>query len=93
MAEGTFHNMKRKRSPKKSGIDPKVLMDYDRWVSRHFDELVRKYPGQFIAVYRGKLVAVGSSHKEVYERAVKRGVEEPPLTMQVPAEEDLVAIL
>lgn len=85
--------MKRRTSSKKLGLEPKVLKDYDLWVSRHFDELVRKYPGKFISVYRGKLVAVGSSHKEVYDRAKQRGIEEPPLTMQVPAEEDLVAIL
>jgi hypothetical protein len=55
--------------------------------------LVKKFPGKFIAVHRGKLVAVGSSHKEVFAVAEKQGVEEPPLTMQVPTEEDLTAIL
>lgn len=85
--------MKRRVARKKLGIDPKVLMAYDHWMARHFDELVRKYPGKFIAVYRNKLVAVGNSHKEVFAVAEKQGIEEPPLTMQVPAEEDLVAIL
>jgi Family of unknown function (DUF5678) len=49
---------------------------------------VRKYEGKYIAVYRGKLVAVGDSYKEVYEEAERQGIEEPPLTMQVPGIED-----
>ena len=85
--------MKRRVKRKKDGIDPKVLMAYDRWLAKHFDELVRTHPGKFIAVYRGKLVAVGNSDKEVYDAAAKQGVEEPPLTMQVPRIEDFEAIL
>lgn len=85
--------MKRKRASKPDMIDPKVLMAYSRWVAKHFDELVRKHAGKFIAVYRGKLVAVGDSYKEVYQAAQKHGIEEPPLTMQVPGIEDLEAIL
>ena len=42
---------------------------------------------------RNKLVAVGDSYKEVYAAAVKQGIEEPPLTMQVPGPEDMEAIL
>jgi hypothetical protein len=74
-------------------IDPKVLAAYDRWVAKHFDELVKKYAGRFIAVYRNKLVAVGNSYKEVYSAAERQGIQEPPLTMQVPGVEDLEAIL
>ena len=74
-------------------IDPKVLMAYDRWVAKHFDELVRKYAGRFIAVYRNKLVAVGDSYKEVFDAAKRLGTKEPPLTMQVPGMEDIEAIL
>ena len=85
--------MKRKVSSKTKGIDPKVLMAYSRWVAKHFDELVRKHAGKYIAVYRGKLVAVGDSYKEVYQEAERQGIEEPPLTMQVPGIEDLEAIL
>jgi len=85
--------MKGKRRQKAAGIDPQVLAAYDRWVTKHFDELVKHYAGKFIAVYRNKLVAVGNSYKEVYEAAEKSGIEEPPLTMQVPGIEDLEAIL
>jgi hypothetical protein len=85
--------MKRQTARRQPGIDPKVLMGYSRWTARHFDELVRKYPGKYIAVYRGKLLAVGNSYKEVNAAAESRRLREPPLTMQVPAEEDLAAIL
>jgi hypothetical protein len=85
--------MKHKAVTKQTGLDPKVLMDYDRWVAKHFDDLVKNYAGRFIAVYRNKLVAVGNSYKEVYDAAVKNGIDEPPLTMQVPTLEDLEAIL
>ena len=85
--------MKRRTKRKKDGIDPKALMAYDRWLAKHFDELVRTYPGKYIAVYRNKLVAVGNSDKEVYDAAAKRGIEEPPLTMQVSTIEDFEAIL
>ena len=82
-----------KAKTKNDGLDPKVLMAYSRWVARHFDELVKKHAGRYIAVYRNKLVAVGNSYKEVYAAAEKQGIEEPPLTMQVPGPEDLEAIL
>ena len=85
--------MKRRVKRKKDGIDPKVLMAYDRWVAKHFDELVKNYAGKYVAVYRNKLVAVGNSYKEVYDAAAKQGIEESPLTMQVPGIEDLEAIL
>src|SRR6266498_1156924 len=85
--------MKRKRTRKAGGIDPKVLAAYDRWVAKHLDELVRHHAGKYVAVYRNKLVAVGDSYREVYEEAERRGIEEPPLTMQIPAIEDLEAIL
>lgn len=88
-----MHAMKRRTVHKTGGIDPKVLMAYDRWVAKHFDELVRNHAGRYIAVYRNKLVAVGDSYKEVYAAAERQGIEEPPLTMQVPGLEDLEAIL
>lgn len=68
-------------------------MDYDRWVTKHLDEMSRKYPHKVIAVYRGKLVAVGDSYKEVYAAARAQGIEEYPFAMEVPAAEDMEAIL
>jgi hypothetical protein len=85
--------MKRRASRKPAGINPKVLMDYDRWVAKNLDEMSRKFPHKVIAVYRGKLVAVGDSFKEVYDAARAQGIEETPFAMEVPAIEDMDAIL
>jgi hypothetical protein len=85
--------MKSKARRKPDGIDPKVLAGYDRWVAEHFDELVRNHAGKYIAVYRDELVAVGDSYAAVWAEVERRGIQEPPLTMQVPAIEDLEAIL
>ena len=90
---GRLKDMKRKPRRKQDGIDPKVLDAYSRWVAKHLDELVKNHAGKYIAVYRNKLVAMGDSYKEVYEAAEKHGIEEPPLTMQVPGLEDIEAIL
>ena len=75
------------------GLDPKVLMAYDRWVAKHLDEMVRKHPHKVIAVYRDKLVAVGDSYKEVFATARAQGITEQPFAMEVPAVEDFEAIL
>ena len=85
--------MKRKVKPKVPMMDPKVLMDYHRWVVKNLDEMSRKHPHKVIAVYRGKLVAVGDSFKEVYAAARAQGIKEYPFAMEVPTAEDLVAIL
>ena len=84
--------MKRRRT-KKLGIDPKVLMAYHHWVVKHLDEMSRKYPHKVIAVYGGRLVAVGDSYKEVYAAALAKGIKEPPFAMEVPTAEDMDAIL
>ena len=85
--------MKPRTKRKAEGIDPKVLMDYDRWVAKHLDEMVRKYPGKVIAVYGGKLIAVGDTYKEVFAAARDQGITEQPLAMEVPRLEDFEAIL
>ncbi len=74
-------------------MDPKVLMAYHRWVVKNLDEMSRKYPHKVIAVYRGKLVAVGNSFKEVYAAARSRGIKEYPFAMEVPTAEDVETIL
>jgi len=85
--------MRRRTKRKTDGIDPKVLMNYDRWVTKHLDEMVRKYPGKVIAVYEGKLIAVADSYKEVFAAARAQGITDQPLAMEVPRPEDFEAIL
>ena len=78
---------------KAGGLDAKVLMDYDRWIKKHLDAMVRQYPGKIIAVYRGKLVAVADTYKEVFAAARTQGIAEQPFAMEVPRTEDFEAIL
>jgi hypothetical protein len=78
---------------RKNGLQSKVLMDYDRWVTKHLNEMVRKHPGKVIAVYDGKLVAVGDSYKEVFSAARALGIREQPFAMEVPRREEFEAIL
>jgi len=85
--------MKPSTAQKGTGIDPKVLMAYGRWVTQHLDEMVRKYPGKVIAVYGGKLVAVGDTYKEVFAAARAQGITEQPFAMEVPRPENFEAIL
>ena len=48
-------------------IDPAELDAYDAWVAEHLDEMVRQHPGKVLAVYRGRLIAVGDTYREVFE--------------------------
>ena len=85
--------VKRKRSKRIRAMDPKVLMAYDRWVAKHLDEMSRRFPRKVIAVYRGKLIAVGDSYKEVYGAARAQGHKERPFAMEVPTVKDMEAVL
>lgn len=67
-------------------------MAYGQWVAKHLDDMSRKYPHKVITVYRGKLVAVGNSFKEVYAAARSQGIKEYPFAMEVPTAEDVEAI-
>ncbi len=86
-------NMKRTAKVPPSGITAETLLEYSRWMAKHSEELSRKYPHKFIAVYRNRLVAVGDSLKEVREAAEREGITEPYLMEQVPTAEDMEAIL
>ncbi len=63
------------------------------WIYEHFSELVEKYPGKYIAVANGELVAVGDSRKEVEEIARKKYPSVTPSVLRVPKEEDLICAL
>src|SRR3954467_7209851 len=56
---------------------------------KNLDKLVKKHAGKYIAVYRNRLFVVGDSYRQVFAAAESQGLEEPPLTMQVPAMEDI----
>lgn len=63
------------------------------WISEHFEELVNKYGGRYIAVMGQKIVAIGDSPKEVDDTARKKEPGKIPSVMHVPREEALTCIL
>ena len=74
----------------KSTLD---LNKLDDWYTKHFQELVEKYPHKAIAVVKGQIVAVGDSEREVDRQAKQQYPNEIPLVVTVPSEEDLVCLL
>jgi hypothetical protein len=73
-------------------IDPAELDAYDAWVAEHLDEMVRQHPGKVIAVYRGRLIAVGDTYREVFDAARAQGVADEPFTMRVPTADEAHAV-
>jgi hypothetical protein len=73
-------------------IDPAELDAYDAWVAEHLDEMVRQHPGKAIAVYQGRLIAVGDTYREVFETAKTQGITDEPFTMRVPTADETQAL-
>ncbi len=64
-----------------------------KWITKHFEELVDRYGGKYIAVVNEKVVAVGDSPVEVDRKALEQFLDEPPSIMHVPIKEALTCIL
>jgi hypothetical protein len=47
------------------------------WVSEHIQELIEKYPNQWIAVYKGEVHAHHENLGPVYDRAKELGLVQP----------------
>jgi hypothetical protein len=73
-------------------IDPAELDAYNAWVAEHLDEMVRRHPGKVIAVYQGRLIAVGDTYREVFDAAKAQGIMEEPFTMRVPTTDEARAV-
>lgn len=53
-------------------LNPVSNMENDSgWIKTHFNELREKYPGQYVAVYKDKVVATGFTAGEVLKRVKK----------------------
>lgn len=74
-------------------IDPAELKGYDDWMVAHLDETMQQHPGRIIAVYAGKIIAVGDSYKEVYAAAKAQGIEDSPFVMEVPRPDEVQHML
>lgn len=69
------------------------LQQYDEWLAEHLDELVVQYPAQVVAIHEGKVIFVGDTKADIYQRVREAGLEPMPLVFRVPREEDLQSIL
>ncbi len=45
-----------------------VAQDFD-WITKHYPELQRKYPKEYVAVKNGRVVVHGRDLKRVYDKA------------------------
>jgi hypothetical protein len=48
-----------------------------QWVSDHIQELIEKYPNQWIMVYNGKVIAHGKEVWSMWKRADELGLGQP----------------
>jgi len=64
-----------------------------KWIHEHFEELVEKYAGRYVAIANGELVAVGESREDVESLAREKYPETIPSVLLVPREEDFTCLL
>lgn len=65
-----------------------------RWITEHFEELVTRYGGHYIAVAGEQVLAVALTPLEALEKAKPLAPEEEEISLvKVPREEELVCIL
>jgi hypothetical protein len=63
-----------------------------QWIQQHFEELVEKFAGHYVAVANGELI-VGDSLQEVREHARRKHPNINPSILRVPHPEDFVCAL
>ena len=69
------------------------MSNAQKWIQRHFKELVDKYPGKYVAVVENKIITSGLSSKDVEEEAQKRYPNKKLSIILVPRKEDLNCLL
>jgi hypothetical protein len=50
--------------------------EQEYWES-HWEEMLTRYPEQFVAVFEGNVVAHGSDLRDLYESVVEAGIDPP----------------
>lgn len=69
------------------------ITEDQKWIHEHFEELVEKYAGKYVAVANGELVAVGETAGEVDSKAREKYTGVIPSVLLVPREEDFICAL
>ena len=65
----------------------------EQWIHDHFEELVDKYAGLYVAVANEELVSIGESAGEVEEIAERKYPDIVPSVLRVPHEQDFECLL
>jgi hypothetical protein len=69
------------------------LQEYDEWLAEHLEELMVQYPAKVVAIYEGKIIFVGHTEADIYQRIREANLEPMPLVFRVPCQEDLQSLL
>jgi len=69
-----------------------TVRDDQRWIRRHFEELVDKYPGKYAVVAAGELF-VGDDPRELHEAARRSHPRIIPTSFPIPRPEDFTCAL
>ena len=65
----------------------------DRWIIRNFSQLIEQYSGQYIAVVHQRVVASGSSAKQVEQEAQRITGVTLPSVLRLPRREDSLRVV
>jgi len=68
-------------------------MDAQQYLRIHSEELSKKYPGKYIAVVDGSLIAVESNPLLAYSKAREKSGEKEIAVFYMPTDEEMVTIL
>lgn len=74
----------------------KKLVHYtedDAWVREHFEELVEKYAGKYVAVSHQQVAGVADSPLEAEKEAMSKYPHILPSVLPVPRPEDFISVL
>jgi hypothetical protein len=68
-------------------------MDNGDYFLKHSEELSRKYPGKYVAIVSNRLIAIGSSNKEVFMKAKQKFPGKIISISYIPRRDELVTLL
>ena len=64
-------------------------MEAHEFLLRHSQELSEKYPGKYVAIVGDKLVAIGHSEPEVFEKAKEKYPDKEVSIAYIPTDEEI----
>ncbi|MDI6788659.1 MAG: DUF5678 domain-containing protein [Planctomycetota bacterium] len=69
------------------------LNEDDVWIREHFEELVEKYEGKYVAVVDEKIAGVADTRIEAENMALKQNPDKLPSVIIIPHKEDFECLL